>query len=377
MVANESPLDIDNFKNNFNYLKLNIETGEKINFLDLTISYDFLTNKFVTSLYTKPTNTFSYLISISNHPQHIFKNIPKSLFIRLRRICSSHLDYIFQSRILINQLEKRGYNFYQLKKIAQSIGHSPRKNFLNYKKKKEMKLFSKNINLFQIYDFSLDFFKRSTLNAFIKTKYEYEDKLKYLKNLELKVYFSIGTNIGAYLIHGFKNKIKQNFYFNRSCKTPFCKTCLYLKEDCFIKINTYIIPILSNSDCHSLGIIYIIACNCCNKYYIGESKRSANTRFTEHLKNILNFKHNMKNSIMNFAKKSEVATHFNCSRHNIGNNLEFYILNSNILDDSVRKSKETDLMHFLKLLKINILNKKIPDKKYIKNLFFFNSNTFC
>ena len=80
---------------------------------------------------------------------------------------------------------------------------------------------------------------------------------------------------------------------------------------------------------------------------------------------------------MNFAKKSEVATHFNCSRHNIGNNLDFYILNSNILDDSVRKSKETDLMHFLKLLKINILNKKIPDKKYIKNLFFFNSNTSC
>jgi len=30
MVANETPLDIDNFKNNFNYLKLNIETREKM-----------------------------------------------------------------------------------------------------------------------------------------------------------------------------------------------------------------------------------------------------------------------------------------------------------------------------------------------------------
>ena len=51
---------------------------------------------------------------------------------------------------------------------------------------------------------------------------------------------------------------------------------------------------------------------------------------------------------MNFAKKSKVATHFNCSKHIIGNNLDFYILNSYILDDSVRKSKETDL----KLLKL-------------------------
>jgi hypothetical protein len=49
MVENESPKYKDNFKNNFNYQKLNIETGEKINFLHLTIRYDFLTNKFVTS----------------------------------------------------------------------------------------------------------------------------------------------------------------------------------------------------------------------------------------------------------------------------------------------------------------------------------------
>ena len=252
------------FKNTFNYLKLNIETAEKINFLDLIISYDFLTNKFITSLYTKPTNTFSYLISISNHPEHIFKNIPKSLFIRLRRICSSYLDYIFQCRILINQLEKRGYNFFHLKKIALSIGHIPRKNFLDYKNK-ETRAISKNINLFQIYDFSLNFFKRSILNSFIKTKHEYAEKLKYLKNLDLNVYFSIGTNIGAYLIHGFKSKIKFKFFYNRACNTPFCKTCLYLKEGSYIKINNYHIPILSDNDCQSFGIIYIIACNFCNK----------------------------------------------------------------------------------------------------------------
>jgi hypothetical protein len=191
------------------------------------------------------------------------------------------------------------------------------------------------------------------------------------------VYFSIGTNIGAYLIHGFKNKIKFKFFYNLACNTPFCKTCLYLKEGSYIKINNYLIPILSDNDCQSFGIIYIIACNFCNKYYIGESKRNANTRFSEHLKNILHFKHNVKDSIMNFATKSEVATHFNCSKHILGSNLDFYILNKNLIDDSVRKSKETDLMHFLKLLKINILNKKIPDKKYVKNLFFFNSNTIC
>ena len=61
----------------------NIVYGEEIAFLDLSISFDYLTNRIRTNLYTKPTNTYSYLLYNSNHPGHIFRNIPKSLFIRI------------------------------------------------------------------------------------------------------------------------------------------------------------------------------------------------------------------------------------------------------------------------------------------------------
>ena len=118
-------------------------------------------------------------------------------------------------------------------------------------------------------------------------------------------------------------------------------------------------------------IIYLIACHDCNKYYIGESKRKACLRLSEHLKNILIFKNNIKNAVMNFNKQSEIAIHYNCSKHILNKNLTFYILDSNLSIDCIRRSKETDLMHVFKALKINILNKKIPDKKYIRNLFFY------
>jgi hypothetical protein len=68
-----------------------------INFLDLYIKYDNLTNKLKFWIYTKPTNTFCYLLPSYNHPDRIFNNIIKSLFIRLRRICTDYSDFITAS----------------------------------------------------------------------------------------------------------------------------------------------------------------------------------------------------------------------------------------------------------------------------------------
>ena len=79
--------DINILKNFFGYLKLNVVGGKIVNFLDLNINLNSLTNKLNFSLYIKPTCTYSYVLSQSNHPSFIFKNIPKSIFFRIRRIC--------------------------------------------------------------------------------------------------------------------------------------------------------------------------------------------------------------------------------------------------------------------------------------------------
>ena len=57
--VNKDPLDTESLKNNFGNLKLNIESSEKINFLDLLISFDTNTSSFETDLYIKPTNFIS------------------------------------------------------------------------------------------------------------------------------------------------------------------------------------------------------------------------------------------------------------------------------------------------------------------------------
>ena len=367
----EVELDEEQFQRHFIYLKLNIEKGDSINFLDLKISFDYLTNRFVTTLFTKPTNTFSYLLNSSNHPKHIFDNIPKSLLIRIRRTCSSNLDYLFESKKLLIQLLKRGYNYFHIKKITNSIGLLPQHNFLNYKIKNNNNNSIKTVNLFELFDNSMDFLKRSTINAFLKTKNFFKTKYKYLENISLKVNFSIGTNVGAYLIHGFKNKIK-NFLFKCSkCEDSTCLCCNFIIDSSYIKINKFIFPCISNSTCSSFGVIYIIACKRCNKYYIGETKRTAFKRFSEHLKNIRSFRSNIDKSLINYEKCNETTIHFNCTKHVLNEDLQFFILVNSLSNDIIRRSKETDLINYFKTLKINILNSKIPDSKYITNLFFY------
>ena len=128
-------LDEDNFSKKFLNLKLNIIHENNINFLDLSISFDKIIKKLIFSLYVKPTNTFSYLQVDSNHPDFIFKNIPKSLLIRIRRTCSNDVDYFFYTRKLILQLLTRGYDYLNLFSIQLSIGNIPRNSLLNYKNK--------------------------------------------------------------------------------------------------------------------------------------------------------------------------------------------------------------------------------------------------
>jgi hypothetical protein len=132
LITNDKLNEVKFIKNFLN-LKLNICEDKTINFLDLSISFNTNVNKLKFSLYIKPTNTFSYLRVDSNHPNFIFKNIPKSLFIRIKRICTNDIDSYFFTRKLIFQLLSRGYNYKNLVSIQLGIGNLPRKSFIDYK----------------------------------------------------------------------------------------------------------------------------------------------------------------------------------------------------------------------------------------------------
>lgn len=361
--ASHTPLNVTEFQNHFSYLKLNIIEGESVNFLDLIISFNSLTRKFEFSLYVKPTNTFSYLLPNSNHPSYIFKNIPKSLFLRIRRICTSYIDYLSHSRNLFVQLLKRNYNPKEIAKISHLVSKIDRESLIPYKSKtlnfSENKLF-----FFSNFDNSLPNLRNLIYTSFYNT---------FKSELSIKPISYIQNNLGSILIHkkSQKNYSKNNFY-TKPCNLDNCNTCKYVNANKFFKFNNFIIPLLCESSCLSENIVYIINCSKCMSLYIGESKKSVKERISQHLYSIKYFNKNIDKSLSNFDNCAPVAEHFARRDHSLSY-FSFAVFQKGLVDIDIRRSVECDLINLCLNLKQTIMNKHIPNINNIKALSFVNS----
>ena len=86
-----------------------MEIGKKeLCFLDVQIS--IIDRKLETTVYSKPTDSHLYLHATSCHNQSSITGIPKGVSLRLRRLCSTDVEYDKQSKQYTDHLKLRGYN---------------------------------------------------------------------------------------------------------------------------------------------------------------------------------------------------------------------------------------------------------------------------
>ncbi len=362
-ILSEQEIDEENFQSFFKDLKLNIIKNSHVQFLDLDISFNYFFNRIETKLYIKPTNTFSYLSSLSNHKKSIFKNIPKSIFIRARRICSSYLEYLKFSRIFYFQLLDRGYKSKTLSAIIRQIGKLDRNELIEYKNKAyDFKDLEKKNNFWLTFDFfNFNFnFNNILHNAWnnLNLCCERINKL----DLKLNLANTNMNNLKKIFLHGAKLSLK-NFNFScKPCKEPLCISCHFFKQKNFFRINNLCIPVMNNCNCKSRNCIYIIFCSLCDAFYIGETSRTLEERFTDHL-------HTIRKFVPIFNEFSEIATHFNLCGHNYYTHLNISIFACNISDVFKRRQIESELIHIFLTLGCKMINKKI----YCKFSNFFTS----
>ena len=345
---------ITSLQNSFDNLKLNIEHGEEVVFLDLKIKINKIVNRLDFNLFIKPTNTFSYLLTNSNHPAHIFKNIPKSLFIRLRRNNSRLFNYFYHARKLIFNLLDREYSYKILNKTARMVSNLKRSDLLKYKDKtSSFGLVNNKTFIFKTqFDNSLPQTHKCIKNAYQKVSKESEK----IFDTELKIINKIQPNLGSILINNFKLPIVRNFFCGPCCLNN-CKLCRFINKDYKIIINdNCTIPIVNNSNCNAKFCIYFIFCKKCKKFYVGETK-DLHQRMYKHLYDIKNFKP--------FISEDKcVPLHFRMNKHNY-NDFSIFILQSNLVDDDVRFQTETFYINLIKRIDHKLLiNTKIP------NLYF-------
>ena len=98
-----------NYVNNFHpVLQFTWEISEtSVSFLDILVSING--NKLTTSMFYKPTDSHSYLLCSSSHPNDTKQSIPFSQFLCLRRLCSEDEDFQSKRLKMEGVFVQRGY----------------------------------------------------------------------------------------------------------------------------------------------------------------------------------------------------------------------------------------------------------------------------
>ena len=354
-LVSTTKINENDFRQYFLNLNLTITNSKRVNFLDVVITFDAITKKLNTSMYIKPTNTFSYLLTSSNHPSYIFDNIPKSLFIRIRRICDSLIDYQYFSRKLIFQLLTRGYDNKKLVSIAYTVSKIDKANLLNYKSKNNKLM--QNKALFFGINYTKSFENNKTL--VLSTFNEIKQDVTWLRDYKLKIFNYMSPNLTSIFIHNTRISLGNHTF---KCNCDKCETCEYISTNSYIFLkNGFIVPIMSNSNCKTKNVVYIIRCKLCELFYIGETSRCLSKRFNEHLNSIKKFKPYTN-------KTTEVGYHFNLKRHNYRNDLQLYVFKNKLNLKEFRRAIETDLINLFNHFNPPIINAIIPSN--IKHLSF-------
>ena len=258
-----------------------------------------------TDLYKKPTDKVQYLLPSSCHPNHIFKNIPYSLALRLVRICST--EELLKNRLseLSDMLLSRNYNKNVVKAALKKAIEVKRSDALE----KVMKPQTERVILAITYHPSLTSVSNTLLthwNTMIK-----DSTLKKVFAKPPMLAFRQPPNLRSMLVRAKVSTKARPSRVNvgtHPCGKS-CKLCSYLNQakDLRSTVTSEKVKCENDFSCNTIGVIYLVTCNKCMKQYIGQTGRKFCTRMKEHITDI---------------KKKEdkvMGIHFNSPGHSLDN----------------------------------------------------------
>jgi hypothetical protein len=303
-------------------IKFTVESSTtSIPFLDIKIS---LVDGFLqTDLYSKPTDTHSYLHYQSCHPSHVVKNIPYSQFLRLKRLCSDEEHFAERCNEMESHFSKRGYSASAVHDARQKVANMAREETLHYKPKTT----STRPPLVVTHH---------PLNPpFRKWLHELQDSVINTSERMSKV-LPIPPVVGERNCHSLRRMLMPSVLpFPKDNKPGTCKCerkkCIICKEH-LVQATTFksqvteeVFTIRDKMTCDTKNLIYLLFCDKCNNsQYVGETQNSLRTRFYLHRSDI--------KTKAGFL----VSKHFNQPNHSLSN-LKVIIIEKEYMDGKERR----------------------------------------
>ena len=271
-----------------------------------------------TDLYTKPTDSKSYLNFQSCHPPHVFSGLVFSQFLRLRRIINDNSRLKIRIDELIVHFREAGYPQSMLKNMSDQVlkmerslernsNHNPNPSTSGNKRVKIVSTYGcdqeivKSVKHFEpklvkTLSFNLESpdvntnhttEKPSTMDNTSSSRSDLN--LPKSNNPTKKPSIFQFVKKVAPTTRSKTNKIKhlalgKRFGHTKRCNSHNCGCCDMISPKDHFRYNNKTFK-STESSCGSYNIIYLVYCSICNKLYIGRSTRPLRTRIGEHRRN--------------------------------------------------------------------------------------------
>ena len=332
------------------------QSTEEVNFLDVRVMIK--DGKIITSVYSKPTDSHLYLSQKSNHPKHMINNIPKSQFLRLRRICSESSDFMEQCNKYMGYFVNRGYDKRKLIRSAKEVSQKSREEILGGPVKTR-----ENDGVVFVCDWHPTF---AQLPGMIKKHHHilHEDQ-------QLKKLFKDPPIVAFRRTKTVRSKVIKNDVQppeKKSGPTEPCGKCSICKLICTDEVLTNTktgkeVKITVGGNCRTSDIVYAARCKVCDLIYVGETQHELRERFCDH-------RYDSKSRPSN----NDLAEHIHACKHNFETDIEVFILKQGFKSMDERRYWEDKFMCMLgtydqskKLEEKTGLNKKVGN--YVKCMY--------
>jgi hypothetical protein len=121
---------VDHLNSRLPTIRFSKEISDKeVPFLDSLVKKEG--TKLHTDLYSKPTDSFDYLLYNSSHPQTCKDSIPYSQFLRVRRVCTKLIDFDVHVTNMSRHFLRRGYPIELLEEAAIAARRQDRPTLLS------------------------------------------------------------------------------------------------------------------------------------------------------------------------------------------------------------------------------------------------------
>ena len=269
-------------------------------FLDMKVSIK--DNKICTTLYSKPVDTHTYLHASSFHSRSTLLSLPKTQFIRLRRLCSSLSDYRQHSEKFVDFFLQRGYKRNQLQKFSTEVADMQRDELLTPKPRPKPDDNPARTVLSIAWHPRLHFLQRSLHHTYSRFTTQYETLKRTFPEPPI-VAFRKNRSLRDILVHarhGHKEDSSTAMSQNSTSRSMLQKNMSRSNSVTNEKAN---ITVKTVGGCvNTRNLVYAAKCKRCKISYVGYTTMQLNERFNLH-----------RSDVLHHPDRSELPGHFSGS----------------------------------------------------------------